>query len=162
LEYKHTRNADQNEFSCSGSRVVASTEVTPCYFQQPATGPDWNKNRNASKSIFAIQEIGNMSITLNGTVPPSHTPLVIIQANGENGPGGLLKFKFSAPQAGAYSMNFCIGPESNPCGTSSDYVVVVPAGQERLAVVDAGVFKTNVLVVGQGTADALPFSVTIE
>ena len=103
-----------------------------------------------------------MSITLNGTIPSSKTPLVIIQANGESGPGGILKFKFSAPQAGAYTMNFCIGPESNPCGTSSDYVVTVPGGQERLAVVEAGVFQKSVLVVSQGTAGALPFSVTIE
>ena len=103
-----------------------------------------------------------MSITLNGTIPSSRTPLEVIQANGENGPGGILKFKFSAPQAGAYSMNFCIGPESNPCGTAGNYVVTVPGGQEMLAVVEAGIFKRNVLVVSQGTAEALPFSVTIE
>jgi hypothetical protein len=103
-----------------------------------------------------------MSITLNGTVPSSRTPLVIIQANGENGPGGILKFKFSAPQPGAYSFNFCIGPESNPCGSSGAYVVTVPGGQEMLAVVEAGIFKKNVLVVSQGTAEPLPFSVTIE
>lgn len=59
-------------------------------------------------------------------------------------------------------MNFCIGPASNPCGASSDYVVTVPGGQERLAVVEAGVFKKSVLVVTQGTASDLPFSVTIE
>jgi hypothetical protein len=103
-----------------------------------------------------------MSITLNGTVPSSATPTVIIQANGEAGPGGILKFKFSVPQAGAYSMNFCIGPASNPCGTSSDFVVTVPGGQERLAIVEAGVFRKNVLVVSQGTSEALPFSVTVE
>ena len=103
-----------------------------------------------------------MSITLNGTVPSSSTPTTVIQANGETGPGGILKFKFSAPQAGAYTMNFCIGPASNPCGTTSDYVVTVPGGQERLAVIEAGVFRTSVLVVAQGTSSSLPFSVTIE
>ncbi|HEY1452427.1 MAG TPA: hypothetical protein VGF57_03100 [Roseiarcus sp.] len=104
-----------------------------------------------------------MSITLNGTIPGSSSEgVVIIEANGESGPGGILKFKFSAPQAGAYTMAFCIGPASNPCGEASDYVVSVPAGQERLAVVEAGVFKKSVLVVTQGTADALPFAVTIE
>jgi hypothetical protein len=105
-----------------------------------------------------------MSITLNGTIPSSSTPLVIIQANGENGPGGILKFKFSAPapQPGGYALSFCIGPASNPCGTSSDYVVNVPAAEERLAVIEAGVFRKSILVVGQGTNDPVPFSVTIE
>jgi hypothetical protein len=103
-----------------------------------------------------------MSITLNGIVPSSATPLVIIEANGERGPDGILKFEFSAPEAGAYTMGFCIGPASNPCGESSDYVVSVPGGQERLAVVEAGVFKTSVLAVGQGTSSDLPFAVTIE
>ena len=103
-----------------------------------------------------------MSITLNGTIPPGETPVVIIEANGEHGPGGILKFKFSAPQAGAYALNFCIGPASNPCGTSSDYVVNVPGGQERLAIVEGGVFRNSVLVVTQGTSDTLPFSVTVE
>jgi hypothetical protein len=105
-----------------------------------------------------------MSITLNGTIPGSSSAgVVIIEANGESGPGGgILKFKFSAPQAGAYTFNFCIGPASNPCGEDSDYVVSVPGGQERLAVVEAGVFKKSVLVVTQGTAEALPFAVTVE
>ena len=104
-----------------------------------------------------------MSITLNGTIPGSSgAGVVIIEANGESGPGGILKFKFSAPQAGAYSFNFCIGPASNPCGEDSDYVLSVPGGQERLAVVEAGVFKKSVLVVTQGTAEALPFAVTVE
>jgi hypothetical protein len=39
--------------------------------------------------------------------------------------------------------------------------VDVPGGQERLAVVDAGIFKDNVLVVAQGTTETLPFTVTI-
>ena len=68
-----------------------------------------------------------MSITLNGTIPGSSSAeVVIIDANGESGPGGILKFKFSAPQAGAYTFNFCIGPASNPCGEDNDYVVSVP------------------------------------
>jgi hypothetical protein len=101
-------------------------------------------------------------ITLKGTIPSSAKPLVIIQPNNESKTSGVIKFKFSAPTAGAYTMNFCIGPASNPCGTSSDYVVTVPGGQERLAVVDASVFANNELVVSQGTSEALPYSVTIE
>jgi hypothetical protein len=101
-------------------------------------------------------------ITLNGIVPVSRAGVVILQANGQSGATGTLKFKFSAPTPGAYSMDFCIGPTENTCGLPTSYVVVVPGGQERLAVVNAGVFTNNVLVVAQGTTRPLPFSVTIE
>lgn len=56
------------------------------------------------------------SITLNGTVPTGSAGLVIIQANKQAKSSGVLKFKFSAPSAGAHAFNFCIGPASNPCG----------------------------------------------
>jgi hypothetical protein len=102
------------------------------------------------------------AITLNGTVPTGRGGLVVIQANKQPKTSGVLKFKFSAPNAGAYAFNFCIGPASNPCGLPTSYVVVVPGGQERLAVVDASVFTNNVLTVSQGTNTPLPFSVTIE
>jgi hypothetical protein len=112
-------------------------------------------------SVTSMQQ-AFASITLNGTIPAGTTPVVIIQANPQSGATGVLKFKFSAPTAGAYKLSFCIGPAANPCGLATSYVVTVPGGQERLAVVDASVFKNNVLVVGQGTTQPLPFAVTIE
>jgi hypothetical protein len=102
------------------------------------------------------------AITLNGTVPLGQQGLVIIQANKQVKAAGVLKFKFSAPQPGAYAFNFCIGPVSNPCGLPTSYVVVVNGGEERLAVVDASFFTNKVLTVSQGTNTPLPFSVTIE
>lgn len=102
------------------------------------------------------------SITLNGTVPTGQAGFVVIQANKQPKSSGVLKFKFSAPTAGAYTFNFCIGPASNPCGLPTSYVVVVPGGEERLAVVDASFFVNKVLTVSQGTNSPLPFSVTIE
>jgi hypothetical protein len=102
------------------------------------------------------------AITLDGTVPVSSTGLVLIQANHQTGATGVLKFKFSAPEKGAYTMGFCIGPASNPCGMSSSYVVQVPGGGSQLSVVSANIFENNVLVVQQGTSTPLPFSVTIE
>lgn len=102
------------------------------------------------------------SITLNGTVPTGQAGLVVIQANKQPKSSGVLKFKFSAPTAGAYAFNFCIGPASNPCGLPTSYVVVVPGGEERLAVVDASFFINKVLTVSQGTNNPLPFAVTIE
>ena len=102
------------------------------------------------------------SITLNGTIPPGTNPVVIIQPNNQPSAAGTLKFKFSLPQPGAYAMNFCIGATDNPCGTSDSYVVVVPAGEERLAIVDASFFTNKVLVVSQGTASTLPYVVTVE
>jgi hypothetical protein len=48
-----------------------------------------------------------MSITLDATIPDTSSEgVVIIEANGESGPGGILKFKLTAPQAGAYTLAF--------------------------------------------------------
>jgi hypothetical protein len=117
----------------------------------------------ALSSVFVREAFAY--ITLNGNIPAGTTPVVILQANNQPGATGVLKFKFSAPahDAGvAYALNFCIGPVSNPCGLPTSYVVVVPGGQERLAVVNANVFATNVLVVSQGTKRPVPFAVTME
>jgi hypothetical protein len=103
-----------------------------------------------------------MSIILNGIIAPGSGEVVILEANNTLTGGGLLKFKFSAPEAGAYSFNFCVGVPANPCGMSTSYVVTVPGGHEKLALIEASVFRNNVLVVSQGTSTALPFSVTIE
>jgi hypothetical protein len=59
-----------------------------------------------------------MSITLNGTVGPSKM-VPIMGASGAAGPGGLLKFMFSAPQATgpqevSVSLDFFIGPTDAP------------------------------------------------
>jgi hypothetical protein len=112
--------------------------------------------------VSLIAQAAFAAITLNGTVPVGQAGLVVIQANKQPKSSGVLKFKFSAPTAGAYALNFCIGPASNPCGSQTSYVVVVPGGEALLAVVDASVFSDNVLTVGQGTNNPLPFSVTIE
>ena len=113
--------------------------------------------------ILAVQiQPAYATITLNGTIPSSSRPLVIIQQNNQTGATGVIKFKFSAPKEGLYSMNFCIGPASNPCGLETDYVVTVPGGQSALAIVDAKIFGENVLVVSQGTSEALPFTVEID
>jgi hypothetical protein len=102
------------------------------------------------------------SIELRGTLPPGTKPLVILKAPSQGTLTGLLKFKFSAPGSGAYSLNFCVGPETNPCGLSTSYVVTVPAGEERFAVIDAHMLTNNVLVVAQGTRVPVPFAVSME
>jgi hypothetical protein len=105
-------------------------------------------------------------ITLNGTVPAKTDTgggtVVIIQQNNMPGATGIIKFKFSAPAPGSYGLSFCIGPSTNPCGLPTSFVVTVNGGHEQLAVVNANVFATNVLVVGQGTSTPIPFSVTME
>ena len=112
--------------------------------------------------VSLIAQPAFAAITLNGTVPVGPAGLVLIHANKQPKSSGVVKFKFSAPTAGAYAFNFCIGPATNPCGLPTSYVVVVPGGEERLAVVDASFFTDNVLIVSQGTNKPLPFSVTIE
>ena len=105
-------------------------------------------------------------ITLNGIVPVGKNGAVILQAHKLSGATtDTLKFKFTAPafNAGvAYTLGFCIGPASNTCGLATSYVVQVPGGEERLAVVPASVFANNVLVVQNPTARPVPYSVTIE
>jgi len=105
------------------------------------------------------------AITLSGKVPLGSAGLVILQANKMSATTDTLKFKFSAPAFNAgvpYTLNFCIGPASNPCGLATSYVVVVPVGHEQLAVVPASIFTDNVLTVSQGTKVPVPFAVTIE
>jgi hypothetical protein len=106
-------------------------------------------------------QIAFAAITLNGTVPPGRSGIVIMEQNSSKS-SGPIKFKFSAPTAGAYVLAFCIGPAANPCNGPGSVVVSVPGGQERLAVVDASTLANNVLVVVQGTATAIPFSATVE
>lgn len=107
-----------------------------------------------------------MSITLNGTIPTGGKPVVILEASPNIGSGCPLKFLFSAPLPDAqapvaYALEFCIGPAANPL-QSPALSVNVPGGQQRLAVVDPGIFKNNVLAVGQGTSASIPFTVTVE
>lgn len=104
-------------------------------------------------------------ITLNGMVPVGKAGVVILQAHKQTGTTDTLKFKFTAPTFNAgvkYALDFCIGPATNPCGLPTSYVVNVPGGEERLAVVPSSVFANNVLIVGQGTTRPVPYSVTIE
>ena len=107
-------------------------------------------------------------ITLNGIVPVGPNGVVILQAHkfaAGSGTTDILKFKFSAPNFNAgvkYVLDFCFGLPNNPCGTPTSYVVVVPEGEERLAVVSSSIFVDHVLVVGQGTKVAVPYAVTIE
>ena len=105
-------------------------------------------------------------LTLNGVVHGGGTGQVILQAHKLSGGTGTLKFKFSAPTFNAgtpYVLDFCIGPAANPCqSATTSYIVQVPVGEERLAVVDASVFANNVLVVATGTTKPVPFSVMIE
>jgi hypothetical protein len=104
------------------------------------------------------------SLTLSGSHPGGVTPVVILQAHGQTGASGVVKLLFAAPTAGAYTMNFCVGPAANPCGFAppTSYVVSVPGGQQRLAVISAAQLASNVLVVTQGTGSSKPYTVSIE
>jgi hypothetical protein len=108
-------------------------------------------------------------MTLTGTIPPDGKPVVILEGPPpEIATGHAVKFTFSAPLPHPaapvlYELSFCIGPVANPCGLRTSFVVKVPGGEERTSVVDTGIFKkTDVLVVGQGTAVPLPYAVTFE
>jgi hypothetical protein len=108
-----------------------------------------------------VVEEASSSLTLEGTIPTGGETVVILQAHNQSGATGTLKFKFSAPTPGAYTMGFCIGPATNTCGAAS-YIVVVPGGEERLAVIPMAALTNSVLAVAQGTNMPLPFAVMME
>jgi hypothetical protein len=124
--------------------------------------------RNVLLATFAISTMWGQpafaDLSIKGVLPGGTATVVLIQPHRQRGDGRLLKFKFSAPaaQPGGYALSFCIGPATNPCGLQSSYVVVVPAAEERLAVVDSSIFTNNVLVVGQGTTSEVQYAVTME
>ena len=107
-------------------------------------------------------------MTIKGTILPTK-PLVILDVHLDILPPRKVKITVSAPLPDSkapvpYTLNFCIGPSTNPCGMPApqSYVLVVPGGEERTAVVDSGIFKDNVVAVGQGTKVPIPYIVTIE
>lgn len=107
-------------------------------------------------------------MTIKGTILPTK-PLVILDAHPDILPPRKVKITVSAPLPDSkapvpYTLSFCIGPSKNPCGMPApqSYVLVVPGGEERTAVVDSGIFKDKVVAVGQGTKVPIPYIVTIE
>jgi hypothetical protein len=121
--------------------------------------------RNLTRLILAAAVLAvpatAFAYTINGVIPAGRRTEII----------QLLKplprvvhFKFSAPSSHpgvGYALNYCIGPASNPCGLRTSRVWVVPEGQSRTGSVRAAAFNTNVLVVSQGTARPVPFSVEV-
>jgi hypothetical protein len=109
---------------------------------------------------------GTATIVISGSIPGGRNEVVLIEANATSGAGSPRQFKFSAPASPSpvgYALNFCVGPASNPCaGPAAHIVVNVPAGQERTETINTDLFKTNVLIVSQGTAVPVAFAVQID
>ena len=101
------------------------------------------------------------TLTMSGTLTGGQTLLIIQPNNSTNAATGVLKFKFSAPTAGAYSLGFCIGPVANPCGSAA-YFVSVQGGHTQLAVVNASIFNGNELVIENPTSSSVGYSVSME
>jgi len=105
---------------------------------------------------------GNGGIVI---VIPSTQP-----GNRTNSPiSGLLKFKFRAPTPAsvtrvAYTVNFCVGPATNPCGGATSIVVTVNGGGPgTFALIDASAFAGgNVLAVVNPTSTSVRFEVDLE
>jgi hypothetical protein len=102
---------------------------------------------------------------LQGMIPPGGAAVVVLPPNAHLFPRHvLLKFLFSAPAStqGGYSIAFCVGPASNPCGEPTSYVIQVTGGTSSFALIDSDSFVANELVVAQGTNATVPFSVSLE
>jgi len=103
-----------------------------------------------------------LAYTISGVIPPGHDP-VVINLHKPIRPGKLT-FTFIAPPKNAgvrYALDFCIGPAENPCGRPDSHVVNVPEGEARTESFNSALFSTNVLVVGQGTREAVPYTVQV-
>jgi uncharacterized membrane protein YedE/YeeE len=112
-------------------------------------------------SVFQIPT-ASAALSLQGTTTSNMRPTTVIKANSQAAATGVLKFLFSAPSAGSYSLTFCITSDpANLCGSGS-YVVTVPGGQQRLAVVNAAAFADGALTVYANNSAAYPYSVTVE
>jgi hypothetical protein len=103
--------------------------------------------------------------TISGVIPPSAPPKPVVVHLHQPIPPGKILFRFYAPKVNAgvpYAVDFCIGPTFNPCGLATSTDVTVPAGQQRLLIVDTNVFAHNILVAGQGTKKPVPYVITVE
>jgi hypothetical protein len=103
-----------------------------------------------------------LAYTISGVIPPGRTPVVIDLRRPL--PRFRVPFTFSAPRTNAgvrYALSFCLGPAANPCGMPTSHVVNVPEGQSRTTSFPTILFGTNILVVGQGTRVAVPFTVQV-
>jgi hypothetical protein len=101
---------------------------------------------------------------ISGVIPPGRTP-VLLHVSLPVAPT-LLRFTFTAPNPTTnphvrYDLSFCVGVRTNPCGLPTSKVVVVPEGVTKVADFNSSIFKTNVLVVGQGTKFPIPYKVAI-
>lgn len=109
--------------------------------------------------MFAAQA---HAYTISGTIPPGTKPVEITLHKPLQRGNITFTFKAGSVDAGvAYDVGFCIGPESNPCGSLLSHDVEVPAGETRTLTIDALVFSCNILVAGQGTRVAVPYSVEV-
>ena len=100
-------------------------------------------------------------LNLSGTVPPA-SQVVLIPANPRGVPKGVLKLKLTSAVGGA-TLGFCVGPAANPCGDATSFVVNVPPGESKLAVINAADFANGaVLIVNNPTASTVGYGINIE
>ncbi len=89
--------------------------------------------------------------------------------SGMTGVTSVIKFKFTAGTISTgqlFTMGFCFQDPSNttaaPCGSSGEYVVVVPGGGSALAVVPASLLTGHILVVVNPTSTPVRYTVVME
>jgi hypothetical protein len=109
--------------------------------------------------------------TITGNVGGDTPQVTVIPANVLNLPmsfSGLLRFKLRAVSTSAqahtpYTMNFCVGPASNPCGLSTSIVYTVPGDTAVFALLNASAFDHgNVMTVSVGTAATVGYEISLE
>ena len=107
-------------------------------------------------------------ITFNATAAAAKST-TILQSVDMTGVTSVIKFKFTAGTISTgqlFTMGFCFQDPSNttaaPCGSSGEYVVVVPGGGSALAVVPASLLTGHILVVVNPTSTPVRYTVVME
>jgi hypothetical protein len=106
-------------------------------------------------------------LVISGTIPPG-SPVIVLPATANAGGtpytvSGPLKFKFKAVTPGAYTLAFCVGQPSDPCGAATSIMFTVAGGMSSFALLNANVFANgNVLALSQPTSSTISFEISME
>ena len=106
-------------------------------------------------------------ITFNATAAAAKST-TILQSVDMTGVTSVIKFKFTAGTISTgqlFTMGFCFQDPNTtaaPCGSSGEYVVVVPGGGSALAVIPASLLTGHILVVVNPTSTPVRYTVVME
>ena len=112
----------------------------------------------------APEAIAQITFSATAAAAKSTTILHSVDMTGVT---SVIKFKFTAGTISTgqlFTMGFCFQDNTTAasCGSSGEYVVVVPGGGSALAVVPASLLTGHILVVNNPTSTPVRYTVVME